>query len=92
MNDGEGGPKFLTDQHIADIQRIEAALTASEICAVQGIPFKVGQKVKPRDDLFYQWEGKIVRIDNRRSLAVEVPGLFGATAIVMFAADQLEAV
>lgn len=92
MTNAEGYAKRLTQQHIADIQRIEAALNSSEINAVQGIPFKVDQRVRPVDDLYCQWEGKIVRIDSRRQIAVEVSGLFGSAAVVMFSADQLEAV
>lgn len=92
MTNGEGGPKFLTPMEIGEVQRIEAALNSSEINAKEGIPFKVGQKVRPADDLFLQWEGKIVRIDSRRQIAVEVPGLFGSTPVVMFSADKLEAV
>jgi transcription antitermination factor NusG len=92
MTNGEGRPKLLNRGHINDIVRIEEALNSSEINAVQGIPFKVGQRVRPTDDLYYHWEGPITRIDSRRQIAVEVPGLFGAPRIVMFSADRLEAV
>lgn len=92
MRNSEGYPKLLKTKIITDIQRIEAALNSSEINAAQGIPFKIGQLVRPTDDLYNHWEGKIVRIDARNKIGVEVRGLFGSSAVVMFSADQLEAV
>jgi transcription antitermination factor NusG len=92
ITNGEGYAKRLTQSDIDDIQKIEAALNSSELCAAEGIPFKVGQRVRPVDDMFGNWEGSITRIDNRRQIAIEVPGLFGRTTVVMFSAEKLEAV
>src|ERR1700685_2424563 len=61
---------------ISDICRIELALNESPVAASEGIPFRVGQKVRIMSGIFENQQTCIMRIDKGRKLTVEVP-LFG---------------
>jgi transcription antitermination factor NusG len=93
-------PGFLTLMRTADglaqltladmecIREIEAALSASQVAAVKGIPFKVGQRVMVGGNL--AWTGPIVRIENKRRIVVEI-FMLGRTHCIPVPVNKLEA-
>ena len=91
MRNGSFEPRVLNDGHVQQIRRIEDALNASELNAAEGIPFKVGQRVRVTNDAYWQFEGPILKIDNKRRIWLEVE-LFGAKRHLTVPASELEAV
>ena len=81
----------LTVEEIAHVREIEEALNVSPIAAVQGIPFKVGQRVRITGKNHPAWEGPIVRIENKRRVVVEI-FMLGRTVCLTVSANKLEAV
>jgi transcription antitermination factor NusG len=91
MNNSEGGPKILSPTHILEIQRIEAALNSSVINAEAGIPYRIGQRVRVMNDLYWQLEGPVLAVNKNRTVLVEVPFLGRKTRMSLPVAE-LEAV
>ena len=86
----DGSKMFLTEADMIDIRRIEAALNASVVAAVKGIPFKVGETVRfvigGRD-----LTGPILEIDKRGHITVQTDQLFGCAVKVTLPASEIEA-
>jgi transcription antitermination factor NusG len=81
----------LRVEEIMNIREVEEALNVSPIAAVQGIPFKVGQRVRITGKNHPAWEGPIVRIENKRRVVVEI-FMLGRTVCLTVSANKLEAV
>ncbi len=68
MRNGSGNVVRLKEEEIDQIRKIEEALQASPIAAVEGIPFREGQKVRIiKPDL----EATIKEITSKRRIVVE---------------------
>jgi transcription antitermination factor NusG len=80
----------ISDRDITDIVRIEEALNASPISASLGIPFRVGQEVRITRGIFLNHQTKILAIDGRRKISVEVP-MFGSAVCVILPVEDIEA-
>lgn len=89
LRSGSSDYAILTEQHIEAIRNIEAALNESPVCATEGIPFKVGQRVRVNSEP-WNWEGPIIRIDSRRQIVVEAR-MFGRATRIVVAASEIEA-
>ncbi len=76
----------LGRQGIEQIREIESALNASPIAAADGVPFKIGQKVRL---VRLELTGTVMRIDKRRRVCVEAK-LFGRDTRIMVAALEIE--
>jgi transcription antitermination factor NusG len=81
------GLAVLTLYDMRRIREIEEALNDSQIAAVQGIPFKVGQQVTIGGNP--AWEGLIVRIENKRRIVVEI-FMLGRSVCLTVSANKLE--
>lgn len=88
MRDGAGNVAKLTEEEIACIRRLELAMQASVIAAVEGIPFKVGDKVRIKP---YGIKGTIIELVSRREIKIEAP-LGGALRIWTAPGSEIEAV
>lgn len=69
LRNGDGTPKTLHEHEMGRIREIESALNDSIIAARDGIPFKVGQVVDVKK---LEMRGKILRLDGRRRIIIEV--------------------
>ena len=87
MRRASGNVVELKDHEIEKIREIEEALRASAVAAVEGIPFKEGQIVRVEK---LSVSGKIMRIDSRRKIIVEVP-MFGSRVLVNLTVNEIEA-
>lgn len=87
MRNGSGSVVEFRPAEIEQVRDIEEALQASAIAAVQGIPFKVGQKVRIVKPGI---EAKIVEITNKRRIVVEAKFL-GADRQWTLAGSEIEA-
>jgi len=76
IRDVDNVPIIIKDIEITHIRDIEAALNASPMCAVEGIPFRLGQMVRVTNDALWQWRGPIMRIDHGGQITIEVE-MFG---------------
>lgn len=87
MRRASGNVVELKPDEMSKIKEIEEALQASAIAAVEGIPFKEGQIVRVEK---LGVSGKILRIDSRRKILVEVP-MFGSKVPVNLTVNEIEA-
>ena len=88
MRNGSGNIVELRSADIDQIKDIEEALQSSIIAAEQGIPFKVGQKVRIVKPGI---EAKIVEITSKRRIIVEAQFL-GALRQWTLAGSEIEAI
>lgn len=91
IRDGDNTPISIGNHEIEHIRTIEAALNASPISAAKGIPFKVGQRVRVRNDILWQWAGPILGIDKTGKITIEAD-LFGRRTKVVLPASEIEAI
>jgi transcription antitermination factor NusG len=90
IRDGDHTPISIGDHEIERIRMIEAALNASPVAAAAGIPFKVGQRVRVRNDMLWQWQGQILDIDKSGKISIEAD-LFGRRTKVVLPVSEIEA-
>jgi transcription antitermination factor NusG len=88
LRNGDGEPETLGEHDINRIREIESALNDSIIAARDGIPFKVGQLVDVKK---LEMRGKILRLDGRRRIIVEV-FMFGRFVPTTLSVADIEAV
>ena len=90
MRNGGGVPVVipaLGKDGIEKIREIEQSLNESAVAAADGIPFKVGQRIRvPRLEL----EGKILSIERGRRVFAELY-MFGALRSIPLPVDEIEA-
>lgn len=91
MRQGNFEPVRISSRDIDEIRRIEGAMNASEIAAREGIPFKVGQKVRVINDTL-GFEGTVIKLDTKRKITIEVPSLFGRVTKIMLPVSEIEAI
>jgi transcription antitermination factor NusG len=89
----DAGGKWVTipdngRQSMETIRQIEAALNASAIAARDGIPFRVGQRVRVER---LASEGTIARIDGTRQITVEA-FMFGRVTRMIVPVSEIESV
>jgi transcription antitermination factor NusG len=88
LRDVDGKPKTLDQHELDKIRETEAALNCSIIAARDGIPFKVGQLVEVKS---LENTGKILRLDGRRRIIIEV-FMFNRFVTGTFSVADIEAV
>lgn len=87
VRNGDGEPETLGEHDMDRIREIEAALNDSIIAARDGIPFKVGQLVHVKR---LEMTGKILRLDGRRRIIIEV-FMFGSFVPLTLSVADIEA-
>ena len=88
MRNGSHNVVRFTEEEIEQVRKIEEALRASLIAAVEGIPFRQGQKVRIiKPDL----EARIKEITSKRKIVVEAMFL-GAMREWQLAGSEIEAI
>jgi len=75
-------------QGMERIREIAEALNADAIAARDGIPFKVGQKVRIRD---LDIEATVKRLDSRRRIVVAAP-MLGSVVDMTVAVEHIESI
>jgi transcription antitermination factor NusG len=91
MRRRNGNLVVLSARDIEAIQRIEMALRDSAVAQEQGIPFKVGQKVRVISDL-WQLEGPITQISDRQHITVEATMFGGVIRKIVLPVSLIEAI
>lgn len=91
LRNGQADYARLNDGHIDSIRNIEIALNSSALCAVEGIPFKVGQFIRLIAGAFSGIEGKIIQIDKGRRITLE-SFMFGRTTRMTVTASEIDSV
>jgi transcription antitermination factor NusG len=88
VRNADGEPETLDEHEMSRIREIESALNDSIIAARDGIPFKVGQLVDVKK---LEMRGKILRLDGRRRIIIEV-FMFGSIVPLTVSVADIEAV
>jgi transcription antitermination factor NusG len=88
LRDNDGRPKTIDQYDMDRIREIEAALNDSIIAARDGIPFKVGQLVYVKR---LEQRGKILRLDGRRRIIIEV-FMFGSFLPMTLSVADIESI
>lgn len=91
IRDGDHTPISIGDIEINRIRDIEAALNASPISAEHAIPFRIGQVVRVRNDMLWQWQGPILDIDKTGKISIEAD-LFGRRTKIVLPVSEIEAI
>lgn len=85
---GEGKPAVLREEGIHTIRRIEAALNLPQEVQKHH-SFKVGDRVRFKNDRYLGWQGPIVRLASGGRIGVEVT-MFGRKVVIDTAPPEIE--